>query len=529
MTGITDQIWLALHSIWQRRWLALGIAWAVCLLGWLVVSMIPNRYESKARIYVQPNTVLGATVGNSNAESQQHIDRVRETLTSTVSLRKVVLGTDLRSEASSEQDVTDLADQLRKSIKVIEQQDNLFEISAASSRTGLSNAANAKLSSAIVQKLIDIFVEENTRGSRTDLTDSLRFLDGQIAERAKALQVAEDKRAQFEMAHGGTLPGSGSLEQRMAQARSDMGQISAQLAAAQSALASLNHQMAGVSPMITTPGQTYSVPGSAGAGPGPAHQALAALQGQIASGRARGWTENYPDMQVLIAQLPAARAAAAAEPVGGGSGGGMRTLPGTSTPNPVYGGLLTSRADKQAQVAELSARKSQLEQQLAAVTAQQTSEPGATAELQRLDRDYDILKQQYDHLVGQREEIRVRAAAGTNSDAVKFRVIDPPTFPRAPATPNRPMLLIGVLLAGVLAGLAAAFARSKLQTTFATTGDLTKTTGLPVIGSVSRVMTAAQKTESARYLRRFQAAAGALGGIFILLMLIEYVERSMVA
>jgi uncharacterized protein involved in exopolysaccharide biosynthesis len=38
--------------VWNRRWLALAVAWAVCLLGWLVVAMIPNTYESRARIFV---------------------------------------------------------------------------------------------------------------------------------------------------------------------------------------------------------------------------------------------------------------------------------------------------------------------------------------------------------------------------------------------------------------------------------------------------------------------------------------------
>ena len=45
-----DELRFAVHSIWNRRWLALGIAWAICLLGWLVVALIPNSYESKAKV-----------------------------------------------------------------------------------------------------------------------------------------------------------------------------------------------------------------------------------------------------------------------------------------------------------------------------------------------------------------------------------------------------------------------------------------------------------------------------------------------
>jgi hypothetical protein len=37
------------------------VAWAVCLLGWLVVALIPNSYESKARIFVQLDDALAET------------------------------------------------------------------------------------------------------------------------------------------------------------------------------------------------------------------------------------------------------------------------------------------------------------------------------------------------------------------------------------------------------------------------------------------------------------------------------------
>ncbi len=38
MNGIYQEIRVALHMVWRRRWLALGIAWGVCLLGWLVIG-----------------------------------------------------------------------------------------------------------------------------------------------------------------------------------------------------------------------------------------------------------------------------------------------------------------------------------------------------------------------------------------------------------------------------------------------------------------------------------------------------------
>ncbi len=50
-------------AVWNRRWLALGIAWGICLAGWLAVALIPNTYESEARIFVQLDDVLAEQIG----------------------------------------------------------------------------------------------------------------------------------------------------------------------------------------------------------------------------------------------------------------------------------------------------------------------------------------------------------------------------------------------------------------------------------------------------------------------------------
>jgi len=60
VTGLFDEIRIVLHMLWTRRWIALAVAWGVCILGWLFVSQIPSRYESHARVFVQMRQVLPA-------------------------------------------------------------------------------------------------------------------------------------------------------------------------------------------------------------------------------------------------------------------------------------------------------------------------------------------------------------------------------------------------------------------------------------------------------------------------------------
>ena len=46
------------RDIWCRRWYAVGVAWAICLVGWVVVSRMPDIYESSARVYMNSDEAL---------------------------------------------------------------------------------------------------------------------------------------------------------------------------------------------------------------------------------------------------------------------------------------------------------------------------------------------------------------------------------------------------------------------------------------------------------------------------------------
>ena len=243
MNGLYDEVLVALHSVWKRRWLALAIGWAIALLGWLVISLIPNKYESTAKLLVQASTLLPEKVGITASDRQQGVDAVRQTLTSAVNLEKVVRGTDLAKQVTNDREVSERAEALSKRVKVVAEQDNLFKISAESGDSSLSDAENAKLSRQIVQKIIDLFVDGSLSGSRIETGQTIKFLDAQLDARARQLADAETKRSAFEQKYLALLPGAGTIADRVSAARSEMSRIDGELGAAQ---ASLSAVLAGV-------------------------------------------------------------------------------------------------------------------------------------------------------------------------------------------------------------------------------------------------------------------------------------------
>ena len=105
MAGLFDELRVLLHGIWNRRWIALAVAWGVAMLGWLGVALIPNSYQSKARVYVNTQSLLEDRMGITQVQSQQDLDRLRSTLASAENLEKVVRGTDLSQTVSGQRDI----------------------------------------------------------------------------------------------------------------------------------------------------------------------------------------------------------------------------------------------------------------------------------------------------------------------------------------------------------------------------------------------------------------------------------------
>jgi len=280
---------------------------------------------------------------------------------------------------------------------------------------------------------------------------------------------------------------------------------------AQAQLAAANGQLA------STP---QSIPGGGGVGGGVARQQLAGAQNELSSMRARGLTDAHPDVIALKSQIASLKAMADREGASGG-GGGMQ--------NPAYASLAAMRAERQATVSALSARKSQLMGDISKITAQQIQNPGIAAEYDRINGEYTAFKAQYDKLLAQREQVRLRGDVQTETDAIKIELLDPPSKPTSPAAPNRPLFLTLVLLAGIGGGIGAAFGLSQVRTSYSTAAKLERASGLPVIGSITEVVTPERHLDRRKKLVWLAGGGGALVGLYALLLVAEFIQRGMVA
>jgi polysaccharide chain length determinant protein (PEP-CTERM system associated) len=514
MDGLYENFRIALHQVWQRRWLALAVAWVIAAVGWAAITFIPNSYESKAKLFAQVQQVLPSEAAVGGAQDQQsNLLRLKQTLTSNENLTRVVRRTELNALATDDAALGATVAALREKIKITALPDNLFEISATSNFGGLSNGQNARASAAVVQQLVELFVGGGGTGEQTN--QSLAFLDEELRRREQQLQAAEQRRVEFEQRNVGVMPGPGSVGDRMSSARAELAQLDQTIVTARSAIGAMQSQLQATPATMPLPGGEVSYGG-------PASAQLASLQAQLSQYLGRGFTEQHPDVISIRSQIARIGPQAAQER------GSSRAAP-AGLPNPSHVSLRSMLAEREAQLAGAQSRKSQLQADMAQLGQRQASEPGATAEQARLARDFDVLRQQYDRLLADREQLRLRSDMQSKASPLSMRVVEPPRVPGAPSSPNRPLFLSLALIAAIGAGVAAAFLRGQLQTTFPTQSRLAAATGLPVLGSVGEVLARPEKMRRRQRLAWLVGGSGALAASYAALMAYEFWQRGNLA
>jgi polysaccharide chain length determinant protein (PEP-CTERM system associated) len=192
--------------------------------------------------------------------------------------------------------------------------------------------------------------------------------------------------------------------------------------------------------------------------------------------------------------------------------------------NPVYQQLKISLSEAEANVASLQTRVSEYEARHERIKASMHIVPELEAEFAQLNRDYGIHKRNYESLVARRESAEITGQMEANAVTVDFRLIDPPRVTPKPVAPNRvglfAMALLGALAAGVFASLAA----SQVRPSFFEARSLREISGLPLLGTVSLIVSESVRRKERRGLIGFIAGSVALlgsygAGILVLFLL----------
>ncbi|WP_329743189.1 XrtA system polysaccharide chain length determinant [Dyella sp. A6] len=502
---ILQNVLLEFRAAWRYRWHALIVAWCLMILGAALVFSLPNKYRANAQVYADTealtNPLLRGVAVQPNV--QERLKIITHTLLTRPNIQAVADNTGLSSRATTPEAREQLLSSLGDAVQVNEAGTKyLYNISYTD--------PDRKMAEKVVQAFLQILMND-TLGANTAATDTAQnFLRQQVADYNHKLNDAESKLAAFQAANVGYIPSQGGSDyfSRLQTAETQLQSLQDQYETAVASRDTAQQQMKAME----------SGPTSAGVDPRTQQidQQIAAYQQQL-SKLLLSYTEQYPDVistRRMIAELKKRRAALRQSASGASS-------MGVVSDNPVYQDMQKSLYATRLQIQTLAMKITLQKKRIADLKSQADRITGVQATMQKLTRNYQTIKKQYDQLLARLNTAQLSQDATQSGMNLKFKVVNPPDAPLRPVSPKRGLLLMLVFVLSLAVGGGFAYFLHKIKPVFVSLRGLKQISGYPVLGSISLVVSRARQAARRREVIGFCAGGGLLAAVLVLVVVFD--------
>lgn len=494
-----------LRGMWRFRWWGLALSWLIGILGGAVIYLMPDKYESSARIYVDTQSVLRPLMSGLAVQPNvdQQIVMLSRTLISRPNVEKLITMADLDLDLHRPGQREALINALMSDLKIrTAGQDKLFVLAYADTRPDRAQR--------VVQSLVSLFVESGLGGKRQDADAARRFIEEQIRNTEQKLLEAETRLKEFRLKNMALL-GGGERDyvSQIAALNEQLQQAQLELREAENSRDAMKQQLVG---------ETADKPA---APPPPSMVAMPEMDGRIDALKRNiddmmlRYTEVHPDViaaRRLLETLEQQKRVQVLEMQKASAGAQM----GMMNANPAFQQMKLALAESDALVASMRARVAEYQKRIENLTVAARMQPELEAEMAQLNRDYGVHKTNYSALVTRRESASLAVDMNTQNGIAEFRLIDPPVLPTKPSAPNRLLLLPLAGLVALAAGMALTFLVSQFRPAFSDGAVLRAVTGLPVLGTISMLPTPERLRTRRRGLYAFAAGLASFVGVVAL-------------
>jgi succinoglycan biosynthesis transport protein ExoP len=361
-------------------------------------------------------------------------------------------------------------------------------------------ARSPQIAQKINEQVTFLFLTEIAMGERQSSEDASAFLDDEVTRARENVTAQETKIEAFQEQHLGQLPVQ--LEGNV----QVLGGLQTQLQSLQRALDTARQQKLYLDSLL----EAYrSAQANADAGPSnsPASQALdqdlIALQLKLETLRSQ-YTEDYPDIAVVkqaiakTEELKKQLSSQASPPEQADRGSDSEaSSPAADAQQILPPPILQAESQLKANALEIQndqQRERELESQIATYQSRLNLAPETEQALDELSSGYEESKRNYDTLLEKQMQAHLAANREEKGGDRQLQVLDPPSLPVQPSSPNRMRISLVGLLVGLAIGLAFALEREMTDSRVRDDEDLDNIVPVPVLVSIPRISTPRENT-----------------------------------
>lgn len=528
MQEILDQILEYARGAWRFRRYAIVAAWIVAVVGWVALFLMRDVYQAHSRVFVDTKTalkpVLQGIVIDQDVNAQLNL--VRQSLLSGPQLEPVAVEVGLLdTRTATPQQRLRILDDMRDRIE-------LGVASAGGRSEGQDPEAGTiysiqykDISRERALKVVEILqthlIENTLGGKRQGSENAQKFLENQIQDLEQRLRTAEDRLAEFKKNNVGLMPTEqGGYFQRLQADIDAVKKAQSELAVAMSKREELQRQLRGEAPVAAATGITANANTGGQTSGGDTLSRIKETQARLDDLLLR-YTDKHPDVIATRQTLEQLKERRQAELEALRRGDPNAAAASGASTNPVYQSIQLALNQTDLEIASLRREIADHQSKVDESRKMLDTMPQVEAEYARLNRDYDVTKANYTALVERLEKSKLGEEA-SSSGSIRFDVIEPPTSDFKPISPKRNLLVLGILVASIGAGVGLAVLLHLLKPVFSTARGLADTTGLVVLGAVS--MTWLDR-EAAQRKRSYVFYGLAVAGLFVLGVIVLQLNR----
>ena len=499
------------RGMWRYRWRAIWLAWAIFLACLVGIYNLPDVYEARARVHVDTENAITPLLEDvalsTNVLSEVNI--VTREMLSRPNLANVARETSLDTRTRNESEFQDLVSALQQSINIDGGPEQIYTITYSD--------IDRDMAIAVVGSLVNLMVEESLGAERFNTSRAQEFLEKQIDEYEQRLTEAENRLATFKQDNVAIMPDQ-RIEYftRLRLAEAALETTRDKLRLAQERRDELHRQIEGEEPVF-------------GLGPGAASNSgqqgfaatkIAELELELESLRLR-YTDKHPQIGQILETIEMLKEQQAQESAASSATAGPQAAANALDSNPVYQNMRIQLSNTEVDIAGLQVELRQQQTEVNLLRKSVDNIPMVEAELNRLNRDYDVIKTRYEVLVNKLETANIGDDIDKSNHDVQFRIIEPPYSGIEPTGPVRPMFLAVAMLGALAAAFGLTFILNQLHPVFHDRRTVRDVAGIPVLGVVALVRTEAAQRKARSDRRLLSALAVSLIAVFVLATLYE--------
>lgn len=479
------------------------------------MSQMPDVFTATTRVHVDTRSILRPLLKDMtiNPDIGHQILLMSRLIFSRPNIEKIAKMTDLDLTAKDEKSMEKLVKNMQDSLKIEGGQNYLFTI-------GYTDP-DPKTAKKVVQAVLTLFVEQSLGETREYSDSAQKFLEQQIKEHERRLLVAEQAREDFKRANYGLMPNEGDggrdLYSQLNQLAEQQEQAKLLVQEALQRRDEIQRQLDNEEPMVQSSESSSTISAST-----PIGVRIENLRSKLDELLLR-FTDKHPQVVTLkksIADLEKQQEAEESAQADS-SQQEKKVAPKGMESNPIYQQLKISLSQAEADLASLAARQKAYESKIDTLKQQMDERLKVETQLQGLNRDYEMVKANYNELLKKRETARMSGTVEQTTDAVKFKIVDPPQVPSKPSAPNRILMSSIVLLWGLLVGGGIAVLISLMRPSFGSIQGLRDVTGVSVLGSISMNWIPEARRKKRQEFVQFMAAFASLVIVYVSVILLE--------